>query len=233
MSQEQLAHLADVSVRHLSYVETGRSVPSRELVIDIANSLGVRNVGLFFEAAGYVAPYEDQVSDEALASFKTDVRRLVDAQPLPALVHDRFGTIVHAISLLRRALRDLTGEAPLDGPASGHRVLELVRPLLSNWREVAGLYRRRLFHELVRGGADLVDELLEQLYASLGGEADDGVPPELLTPLLFQHGERRLSFEMTTTTLGVPQDILLRNYRLLVLLPADASTTAWLEGLSR
>jgi DNA-binding XRE family transcriptional regulator len=232
MSQEELAHQAEVSVRHLSFVETGRSSPSRELVIALACALGVEDVGLFLEGAGFLAPYPDlDLSTPAMASFVKAMRDVVDRQPLPALVHDRFGTIQCYNQKLAETVASLGVDAGVEGPASGHRLLEALRPLVTNWEEVAALYRRRLFRELVRGGGEVADELLEELYRALEvPDASPDDPPQLLCALVLEHDGQTLRFDFVTATFGTPQDIALRNYRMVIFLPADEATRRVLEA---
>ena len=234
MSQEELAAQAEVSVRHLSYVETGKSAPSRELVVAIACALGVEDVGLFLEAAGFIAPYPDvDLSSEAMAGFRGELQRLVDRQPFPALLHDRFGTIHVFNPRVVAIVTRLVAEAEVTGEASGHRLLESLRPLVKNWDEVARLYRRRLFRELVRGTGEMTEELLEELYQGLEGHDDHhDQPPSPTTPLLVESGTISMRFDFVTVTLGTPQDIGLRNYRMVLFMPSDEATEAALRELT-
>ncbi len=232
ISQEQLASRAEVSTRHLSFVETGRSTPSRELVTAVACALEVDDIGLFLEAAGYLAPYSAlELAPEAKNTFERELRAIVDRQLHPALIHDRFGTIHHHNARLGALVGLFSNEAVASGASSGHRLLAALRPYVVNWDQVAALYRRRLFRELVRGATELTDDVLEALYAALEGpDARNDAHPQPLVPLVLTSPERTLRFDFVTVTLGTPQDIALRNFRLVLFLPADEATAAVVAG---
>jgi transcriptional regulator with XRE-family HTH domain len=231
LSQEGLAMAAKISMRHVSFIETGRSQPSREAAVAIAEALAVADTGTFLEAAGYLAPYPpidlDAPQTRALARELSDV---VAHQRDPAIINDRFGNLLRRNAAFDAVLR-LFG---LDARAldSGLQVLAAIRPHVRNWDAIAALYRRRLFHELVRGSAELSDELIADLYRSW--EADDAPrdnPPPLLFPLeLAPPSGAALRFRLLTTTLGTPQEISLRNFRMVVFIPEDDATRAILGG---
>jgi transcriptional regulator with XRE-family HTH domain len=226
MSQEELASRAEVSVRHLSYVETGRSSPSKEMVIAVAYALGVEDVGLYLEAAGFLAPYPDvELTSPQMASFRGDLRRIVDAQLHPALAHDRFGTILHYNELLAWTVQLFTDRVRVGEQSSGHKLLAELMPVVANWDEVAALYRRRLFREIVRGSGDVADEILEQLYQQLDApDHKNEMVPSPITPIILERRNLRLSFDSVTVTLGTPQDIGLRNFRMVLFMPNDDVT---------
>lgn len=227
LSQEELAQRAEVSVRHLSYVETGRSAPSKDMVLAVAGALEVDDVGLFLEAAGYLAPYpEVDFNAPAMADFARNLRGIVNAQLHPALAHDRFGTVLHYNEMVAWVLQLFTDRsfAPTE-QASGHRLLGDLQPFVKNWEQIAALYRRRLFRELVRGSSDLADGVIEQLYQQLAGpDAKAEMMPKPTTPIILEKGRLKLRFDFVTVTLGTPQDIGLRNFRLVLFMPADDVT---------
>jgi transcriptional regulator with XRE-family HTH domain len=227
LSQEELAGRAEVSVRHLSFVETGKSAPSREMVVAVAHALEVEDVGLFLEAAGYLAPYLDaDFNAPEMAGFARELRSIVNAQLHPALAHNRFGTVLHHNEMVTWLLQLFTdiSLAPTE-QASGHRLLSELRPFVNNWYLVAALNTRRLFRELVRGSNELADELIEQLYQQLDAPDHKGeLIPKAVTPIILEKGRLAMRFDFVTVTLGTPQDIGLRNYRLVLFMPADDVT---------
>lgn len=239
LSQEALAAAAGLSTRHLSFIETGRSQPSREVVVGIAQALGVADaaVGAFLEAAGYLAPYADQdFAAPPMRALVDDLHRLVRGLREPALVHDRFGTLLARNRIFEQLVGQLVDLRTLQTPWSGHQLLPALRPCVDNWDDVAELYRWRLFRELVRGeGSHADDAQLEVLYRQWSGE-DPGAGPTLgsriFTALVLRQGEVVYRFRFVTSTLGVPTDIPLRNLRLVLILPDDEPTRARLERLS-
>lgn len=227
LSQEELAQRAEVSARHLSYVETGRSAPSKEMVLAVAGALEVDDVGLFLEAAGYLAPYPDlDINAPQLADFARDLRAIVDAQLHPALAHDRFGTVLHHNEMVTWILQLFTEKSyPATEQAGGHRLLGELQPFVKNWEQIAALYRRRLFRELVRGSSDIPDSFIEELFEQFGApDAKADILPKPTTPIILAKGRLELRFDFVTVTLGTPQDIGLRNFRLVLFMPADDVT---------
>jgi transcriptional regulator with XRE-family HTH domain len=232
LSQEALAMSAGMSVRHLSFIETGRSQPSREAALAIAEALGVRDSGTFLEAAGYLAPYAPvDLAAPEMRPLATELGDIVRHQRDPALIHDRFGTILRRNAAFDRLVQHVGGD-PIDQEiGSGHRLLGSVRPMILNWDALAVMYRRRLFLELVRGTSDVGDEVLGELYRTWQAEAAGEVAPPLLFPLELQHETATIRLRFLTSTLGTPQDIPLRNFRLVVVMPADAASRRILDAM--
>jgi len=154
ISQEELARRAEVSPRHVSFVETGKSVPSREMVVAIVYALGLEDEGLFLEAAGYLAPYPDvDLTEPEHADLARQLREVVDRQPVPALLHDRFGTLLHVNRSLRGLVAGFTDAPVTATQASGHTLLAELSQHVRNWDRIVELCH--LFRELVRGGGEL------------------------------------------------------------------------------
>jgi len=234
LSQEALALDAGMSVRHLSFIETGRSQPSREAALAIAAALGVADTGTFLEAAGYLAPYAPVDLDASeMRTLAAELSEVVRHQRGPALIHDRLGTILRHNAAFDRLVARVGGAIGEAGVGSGHRLLASVQPFIVNWDELAAMYRRRLFLERVRGTSDVGDEVIEALYASFQADAAAETVPPLLFPLEVRHGDAILRLRFLTSTLGTPQDIVLRNFRLVLVMPADAAARAFLDSLER
>lgn len=237
LSQLDLALDAEISARHLSFLETGRSRPSREMLLRLAERLNIppRDRNLLLVAAGFApALPERRLDDPALEAARRAVDLVLKAhEPFPALAVDRHWLMVAANA----------GVAPLLAGVGGHlleppvNVLRLslhpegVAPRIANLAE----WRAHIFHRLeaqIEASADqaLVD-LLAELRALPGGtsralDSHGGVA----VPLMLRHGDRLLSFLSTTTMFGTPIDITLSELAIEAFLPADPETARFLMG---
>jgi transcriptional regulator with XRE-family HTH domain len=235
LSQLDLSCDAGISTRHLSFLETGRAQPSREMLLHLAEELKVplraRNAMLL--AAGFAPAYaERSLDDPALQGVRRTIERVLEAhEPFPALVVDRGWRMLAA----NRAIAPLmVGIAPelLEPPVNVLRVSlhpDGLGPRIANFGEWRGHILERLRSQ-VEATADpelkaLMDELagypppaMSAPYAveDYGGVA---VPMQLRTEALGL-----LSFFSTTTVFGTPLDITLSELALETFLPADAHT---------
>lgn len=242
MSQEDLALAAGISPRHLSFIENGKTLPSRDVVLCLAHALEVEPhvLGSFLEAAGYVAPYPrlDRDSPET-RSLLSQVTTVAESLGEPACAHDRYGTLLHVNAMLLRLLAHVAGRAPGAAPAeasrapvgfartgqNGHDLIAALRPHILNWEDMIGFYRDRLFREIVRGDGKDRDPELERIHARLCERAaGKSAEHDLVIVIRIKLGEAVLSFRQVTMTLGAPQDIAFRNFRLALFLPVDAAT---------
>ncbi|RZQ63992.1 helix-turn-helix transcriptional regulator [Amycolatopsis suaedae] len=239
ISQLDLALTASVSARHLSFVETGRAKPSRDLVLRLGEHLDVplreRN-GLLL-AAGYAPAYpENALTDPAMAAARDAVRTLLAAhEPLPAVVVDRGWNLVD-----RNAGTDLL----LDGVAA-----ELLEPPVNVLRltlhpggmapRIANLgqWRAHLLGRLRREVAASADGELAELLTELRGypcadevpDVEVPDPSHILVPLRIRHGGAELAFLGTVATFGTPLDVTLAELSIESFFPADAATAAVLR----
>jgi transcriptional regulator with XRE-family HTH domain len=244
LSQEGLAQEAEVSTRHLSFVETGRSVPSREMVLRLAERLQVplRERNALLVAAGYAPMYRERpLDDPALAPARQAVDLILRGhEPHPALAVDRHWNLLAANRMVPHLLAGAAPallQAPVnvlrlslhpDGLAS--RILNLVQ-----WRE--HLFERLQRQIRATGDAQL-GTLLEELRAYPVPEAAhrtrlDGEHLGVAMPLLFQPVQGpALRFISTTTVFGSPVDVTLQELALETFFPADAQTAARLRELA-
>ncbi len=230
MTQTDLATRAGISDRHLSFIETGRTQPSIEVVGYLAGALRlpISELGAIREAAGHlaVAPTEE-LPDSLLAEMSALLEAMA---PHPALIHDRYGT-VHGMNRPILEFLDIAGLGDLVGRSGGHRIIDLAierYPGLAGFREV---FRKRVFGELVRGPE--VDHNMLALYEALGEPSSDHRAQT--GPLLYLVTLKRrgidFNFRAFTSTLGVPTNRSLRGLRLFAFLPADAHTRLALETM--
>ncbi len=245
-SQLALASDAGVSQRHLSFLETGRSKPSREMVLHLGVVLDVplRDRNAMLTAAGFAPLYaERSIDDPELADIRRALQLMLDAhEPFPAYVIGRHWQLVLANAAAGRLISK-TPETAQALAGSVHTFLlhpDGVGPLIDNFDEVAATVMRRLERELAdRPGDERLAEILEEirLYPNLPDAASVQVAPraqDLLVPLNLTLDGRSLSFLTTISTLSGPTDITLEELRLETLLPANRETEeqlrAWQPG---
>ncbi|MEM6785891.1 MAG: helix-turn-helix domain-containing protein [Myxococcota bacterium] len=238
-SQESLAARAGMSTRHLSCVETGRAQPSRDTVHIIAESLEVKDRSSFLEAAGFIAPYPPLAEDDKKA-LVTEVNDLVAKQPTPALAHDRLGTIVAANGQVRALIATFPGvPLSLNEFGGGRRLLDGLEPFMTERTRtlLRETYRDRVFAELIRGRDEVEEEGLEALRRLWGPRENTTSPPRrgrgAHLSIELANGGQRIALSSFTLTLGLPQDIPYRNYRIMLFFPADEATASILERLHR
>jgi transcriptional regulator with XRE-family HTH domain len=240
-SQLDLATDAEVSTRHLSFVETGRSKPSRELLLHLAEHLEVpvRERNALLLAAGYAPVHpETALDDAAMGQVRAALDRLLEAHvPFPALVVNRRHELLLANA---PAAAFLEGIAPalLEPPINVLRVSlhpDGMAPRIANLDEW-GSHLRSQLHREVRQTADADLLALEEELASypgVGSIATDGLDPAraLFVPLrLRTPAGDLLSFFSTIATFGTAVDITLAELSIESFFPADDVTAAALAA---
>jgi transcriptional regulator with XRE-family HTH domain len=242
LSQLDLAQEADISTRHLSFVETGRSVPSREMVLRLAERLDIplRERNALLVAAGYAPMYRERpLGDPALAPARRAVDLLLKShEPNLALAVDRHWNLVAANRMLPHLLQDV--DAALHKPPVNVLRLSLhpqgLAPRIANlaqWRE--HLFER-LRQQIHATGDSVLATLLEELRAyPAGTDGDESVDGELLgvvMPFRFRTPSGTLNFISTTTIFGTPVDVTLQELALETFFPADEATAQALRELA-
>jgi transcriptional regulator with XRE-family HTH domain len=237
LSQLDLALDAQISARHLSFIETGRSRPSRTMLLRLADQLRIppRERNSLLVAGGFApAQPERRLDDPALAPARAAVNKVLAAyEPYPALAIDRHWTLIAA----NRGIEPLlAGAAPhlLKPPVNVLR-LSLHPEGLAARIEDLPEWRTHVFRRLeeqidVSGDAMLV-ALLEELRAYPGGTTHGIAATEIAVPLQLRREDGCvLSFLGMTTVFGTPIDITLAELAIEAFLPADAATAAALHS---
>jgi transcriptional regulator with XRE-family HTH domain len=237
LSQLALAGEASTTQRHLSFIESGRSQPSREMLLRLARILDVpiRERNQLLLAAGYAPLYrETGLADEQAAQVRAALERILTAhEPYPAVVMDRYWNVITANSAAGAFFGWLLGAREVGEPPNVIRLMfdpRGLRPHVANWDAAAEALLQRVHREAVGGVPD--HETLALLDQAL---AYPGVPPEWRTPdfrspplpvvpVEFEKDGLALSYFSTVTTLGTPQDALLQEIRLESFFPADEAT---------
>jgi transcriptional regulator with XRE-family HTH domain len=235
-SQLELAVEAEVSQRHLSFIESGRAAPSREMILHLAEHLEIpfRDRNLMLLAAGYSPIYGDRpLDDPTLAHAKSALELLLKAhEPYPALTVDRRWNIVGANQALGLLLDGVDPEL-LKPPSNALRISLHpggLAPKIVNLAE----WRQHLFDRLRRQFRITRDPALDALLSELTSypcnpDERTNHPHELLTnevaiPLRLKTAQGVLSFLSTVTVFGTPVEITLSEVSLEAFYPADQET---------
>ncbi|KAA9378185.1 helix-turn-helix transcriptional regulator [Microbispora cellulosiformans] len=233
LSQLDLAIAADVSARHVSLVETGRSNPSADMVLRLADQLDVplreRNVLLL--AAGFAPRYAERPLDgDALPAAWDAIARVLRAhEPYPALVIDRRWNILMTNRAIDPFLADVAPDLlrppvnmvrlGLDPRGLAHRIVNLA--------EVRSLLRTRIGRQLATAPDPELTALYEELLAPGSEDASPAIGSEIAVPMIFRFGGRELRLFSTTTTFGTPTDITLDEIAIESYYPSDAESAAY------
>lgn len=248
LSQLDLALEAEISQKHLSFVESGRSVPSRDMVLLLAEHLGVplRERNALLLAAGYAPVYlERSLEDPSLQAARSAIELLLKGhEPYPAVAVDRHWTLLAANAMIAPLLT-LVEDADLLRPPVNVLRLSLhprgLAPAILNLIEWRGHLIARL-RQQIRATADpLLAELLTELLsypvpaapAGKGkGKAQEEAEPPIVVPLQLRLGESVLSLISTTTVFGTPVDVTLSELALETFFPADEATGQVLRAIA-
>jgi transcriptional regulator with XRE-family HTH domain len=242
LSQLDLAVEAEVSARHLSFVETGRSRPSRELVLHLAEHLEVplRDRNSLLLAAGYAPSYRERSLDtDELEPVRQAIDKILTGhEPFPAVVVDRCWNIVSANGALVSLLGSAVSPHLLEPPANALRIAlhpEGLAPHIENFAEYADHLLARLERQASLAASSELQELVEELRSYPGIPAGSSVPDDiadrLFAPLVLSiDGWPKLTFFSTIATFGTALDVTVAELAVEQFFPADATTTAALSA---
>ena len=243
MSQLDLSLVAEVSSRHISFLETGRSNPSPEMVLLLAEALDVpmRDTNELLRAAGFEPRFSEPDIDELLSgSLGTAVDTMLSHhEPFPMMVVDRLYNIVRlnggGSGLFAIAGIDTTVSEPVN-------VLSVLfdpanRELIGNWAQIASALLRRLQREVFHRPHDqALNELLSELLDTPDvpqnwRQPDLSEPDEPMLPVEFRAGDLSLKFLTTITEFNAPQNVTLEELRIESYFPVDEQTRELWEQL--
>src|SRR5215472_13751013 len=219
-SQIALSLDAGVSQRHLSFIEIGRSSPSRSTLLGIAHALDVpfRDRNVLLLAAGYAPMYPAASWDDAQMRRVTGAltRLLRQHEPFPAVVLDRYWNVVMTNAAAPRFFGSFVDLSARPTPRNLLHLMfdpDGLRPFIVNWEDVARSLIQRVYREAVGGIADersqeLVDSLLAYPGAKLqwrAGAVSDGASDLPVIPITFVKGGEKLGYFSMLTTVAAPQ----------------------------
>jgi transcriptional regulator with XRE-family HTH domain len=243
LSQLDLAGHADTSQRHLSFLESGRTGPSRDMVLRLCAALDVplRQQNALLLAAGFAPAWrESNLAAPELAKINAALDfMLAQQEPYPVFVVDRRWNLLRANAGAGRFVQFLLGAVPA-GPINLADALvspDALRPLIANWDEVALYFLRGVQADAIADGTAETAALLRRLLAYPGVPALSQAVPmaEGRAPVLtmdFRKGECSLRVFTTIATLGTPQDVTLQEIRIECFFPADDETARHFRGRS-
>ncbi|MGW2379656.1 MmyB family transcriptional regulator [Streptomyces sp. NPDC001658] len=237
LSQLDLAIAADVSARHVSLVETGKSNPSADMVLRLAAHLDVplRDRNRLLLAAGFAPRYAERpLDDGALSAARDAVERVLRAhEPYPAVAFDRRWNIV----MTNRAVEPFFADVHPDLLQPPMNLVRLgldprgFAPLVVNLADVRAVFRSRIRRQLaVAPDAELIALYQELLEPSSEDASSLSVESDVLIPMVLRFNGRELRLFSTITTFGTPMDITLDEVAIESYYPADAESAAYFEG---
>jgi transcriptional regulator with XRE-family HTH domain len=248
-SQLALALQSGVSQRHVSFLESGRAKPSREMVVQLTTALDVplRQRNAMLLAAGFAPVYrESSLGAPELAPVRQAIDRMLKQQePYPAVVIDRLWNLLDA-NEAAVAFTVFLNEGPPPPPPPGKQPNLLrslldpkgLRPKLANWEEVARYLVSTTYAEILADGGEpkalaFIQEIMAypDVPASFRKLRFEERPPPVLT-LDYIVGGKSLSVFTTIATLGTPQDVTLQEVRIECFFPADDRSDALFKSLA-
>jgi transcriptional regulator with XRE-family HTH domain len=250
LSQLELALEAEVSARHLSFVETGRATPSREMLITLANVLDVplreRNVLLL--AAGYAPVYGETSLNDPRMSQVGDVIEIMlrSNEPRAAVAHDRYWNVLMANAALVRLLTIVLGKAPAGlsamQVATPPRVNLLhllfdpdaLRRVVVNWEASAKALLNQAYRRLAWARDERLKALIEDVLKYPGvparwREPELDAPHALILPMELNFNGKVARMFSTVTSVATPHDVTLQDLHIEVFYPADAESESTLQ----
>jgi transcriptional regulator with XRE-family HTH domain len=241
MSQLDFALEAEISQRHLSFLESGRSSASRDMILRLAERLDVplreRNVMLL--SAGYAPLFpERSLDDPALKPAREAIDLVLKGhEPFPALAIDRHWTLVAANAALLPLLRRVADRALLEPPVNVLRLSlhpDGLAPAIANLAEWRAHLLDRLRHQIEVTADPALAQLMLELegYPAPQAQAPSRDHAGIVVPLELATDEGLLSFFSTTTVFGTPVDVTLSELALESFFPADAETAEALRRLA-
>jgi transcriptional regulator with XRE-family HTH domain len=238
-NQLDLSIETELSQRHISFIESGRSVPSRQVLIKIARALDVplRDRNVLLLSAGYAPAYSEAAwNSRQMRSVTSALERILcQNEPFPALVMDRYWNVLMTNESAPRFFNCFIDMSQRTRPLN---ILHLVfdpkglRPFVDNWEEVASSLIERVYFEAV---GRVIDEGTKELLAALrayprvrmddrANQSSDPGPITPMIPISFRKGDTVLNYFSMVTTVGTPRTVAAQELRIESLFPADDTT---------
>jgi len=232
LSQLDLAIAANVSSRHLSFVETGRSRPTSEMILHLAEHLDVplRDRNALLLAGGFAPAYPERgLAEPELRAVRNALKRVLDGhEPYPAAVVNRWWELVDANAGIALFTRDVN-PGLLEPPVNVLRLSlhpDGMAPRIANLPEWRAHLLARLHRQAEATGDQRLVTLHQELEAYPGGQAPPPKPTDVVVPLRYQAGRQQLSFLSITAVVGTPMDVTVEELAIESFYPADDQTAA-------
>ena len=243
LSQLGLALEADISQRHLSFVESGRAAPSRDMVIRLSETLSVplRQRNHILAAAGFAPVFPERAIEDARFRPALEAIRTVlkGHEPYPALAVDRHWNMVASNASIAPLLEGIPNRQLLEPPVNVLRLAlhpEGLAPRivnLSEWRaHLIGRIRQQIEAVADAGLAELERELSSYPGPRPAGPHHHDPASDIAVPMRLRVGDDILSFISTVTVFGTPLDVTLSELAIESFFPADAETAERLRRIA-
>lgn len=241
MSQLDLAGETEISQRHLSFLESGRAAPSRDMVIRLAEGLDMplRQRNRMLLAAGFAPHYSERPLEDASLALDTVRTVLRGHEPCPAMAVDSRWTLVAANDAIAPFLADIEDASLLAPPVNVLRLClhpKGIAPRIVNLAEWKAHILERLKRQNEAFGDPFLEELEEELRGYPGGVSQTRIVHNEATAiahmLRLKMGDAILSFISTITVFGTPLDVTLSELAIESFFPADEQTRMALQKLS-
>jgi transcriptional regulator with XRE-family HTH domain len=237
LSQLDLASQADISARHLSFVETGRSRPTPTMIIRLTEQLEVplRERNALLLAGGYAPAYPQHgMAEPELESVRAALRQvLAGHDPYPAIVVNRWWELLDGNAAVA-VLTDGCAPGLLEPPVNVLRLSlhpDGMAPRIANLPQ----WRAHLLTQLRHRARALGDQRLNELHAELlgypGGTAEAVPSAGVVLPLRYRRGDQELSFFSISAAVGTATDVTVEELAIEAFYPADARTAAALRSI--
>ncbi|MFM0715257.1 helix-turn-helix transcriptional regulator [Paraburkholderia strydomiana] len=246
ISQLDLSFNAGVSQRHISFIESGRSVPSRQMLMDIAQALDIplRERNTLLLAAGYAPMYADPAwnAQEMQSVTKALGRMLRQHEPFPALVMDRYWNVLMTNESAPRFFNCFIDMTARKGPRNMLHLMfdpDGLRPFVADWKSVADSLIQRVYREAV---GRVIDERTRELVAALraypdvplgesaerqaGTDSATAAAAMPVIPIGFVKDGHVLRYFSMVASVGTPQTVAAQELRIECMFPADDETEA-------
>ena len=236
LTQIELAGDANVSARHVCFLETGRAQPSREMVqlLGSALDLPLEERNALHVAAGFVPPYGDRgLAAENLQPVRQALDFILRQQePYPGIVIDGRWDVRIRNQASKRLFAAFHESYEMD-PGLADNAMHVVfhpgglRQFIVNWEEFAGQMIQILHREVAQGGGRVASQLLDEIMAYPGLPAEWRLPRTASSPVMtmqLRKGDFRLAFFSTLTTLAMPTDAALQKLKIECFYPVDDAT---------
>jgi transcriptional regulator with XRE-family HTH domain len=238
-SQLELSLDMGVSQRHISFVESGRSAPSRALLMGLAEALNIpfRDRNPLLLAAGFAPIYSDKAwnAAEMRTVNRALERMLKQHEPFPAIVMDRHWNVLMTNEFAPRFFGSFIDLSQQPNERNLLRMIfdpNAMRPFIDNWEEVSRGLFERISRESVGGVIDeksrgLIAELTAFLDVPMDWSVKDNPSAAPVIPIAFVKDGRLLKYFSMVSIVGTPQTIAAQELRVESMFPADDATEAW------
>jgi transcriptional regulator with XRE-family HTH domain len=237
ISQLDLSIQADISARHLSFVETGRSRPTPGMILRLSEQLDVplRERNALLLAGGYAPAYPEHSLDEPeLTRLRAALRQILTGhEPYPALVVNRWWEMLDGNAAIA-VLTEGCDPALLTSPVNALRVSlhpDGMAPRIANLAEWRAHILERLHRQVHTTRDPRLAELHAELAAYPGGVTERPELTDVAVPLRLRRGDQELAFFSMTAIVGAPLDVTVAEVAIESFYPADAETAAALHGI--